>query len=52
MGWVFFPSAIEYVDGTSWHPKQDGECFTTFWRDKDHPDVPALPPRQDELNPD
>jgi manganese oxidase len=52
MGWVFFPSAIVYSDGTTWRPHQDGECFTTFWRDKGHPNLPALPPRQDELNPD
>ncbi len=52
MGWVLFPSAIEYVDGTKWRPERDGDCFTTFWRDKEHPDMPALPPRQDELNPD
>jgi Multicopper oxidase len=32
MGWVFFPSAITYTDGTSWNPKQENECFTTFWR--------------------
>jgi hypothetical protein len=23
-----------------------------FWRDKDHPDVPALPPRQIEMQED
>ena len=52
MGWVFVPIAITYADGTTWHPKNDGECFRAFWRDKDHPEIPALPPRQDELNPD
>ena len=52
LGWVFIPTAITYADGTTWHPKHDGECFRAFWRDKDHPDIPALPPRQDELNPD
>jgi hypothetical protein len=52
MGWVFIPNAITYSDGTTWHPKHDSECFKVFWRDKDHPEMPALPPRQDELNPD
>ncbi len=51
-GWAFLPTAITYTDGTSWHPKNDGECFKVFWQDKDHPEIPALPPRQDELNPD
>ena len=51
-GWVFIPTAITYTDGTVWHPKQHGECFKVFWREKDHPGIPALPPRQDELNPD
>lgn len=52
LGWVFFPSTVEYADGTKWTPKHEGECFRAFWRDKDHPAIPALPPRQDELNPD
>ena len=52
LGWVFFPSSITYADGTKWSPKQEGECFRTFWSDKDHPAEPALPPRQFELNPD
>jgi manganese oxidase len=52
LGWAFFPSAILYADGSSWHPEHEGDCFTVFWRDADHPDMPALPPRQNELNPD
>jgi hypothetical protein len=51
-GWVFFPTSITYVDGTMWRPRYESECFRAFWRDKDHPEIPALPPRQDELNPD
>ena len=51
-GWAFLPTSITYTDGTRWHPKNDGECFKVFWQDKDHPEIPALPPRQDELNPD
>jgi len=52
LGWVFIPNSIAYSDGTTWHPKNESECFKVFWRDKDHPEIPALPPRQDELNPD
>ncbi len=51
-GWVFIPTAITFADGSTWHPKQANECFRAFWRDKEHPEIPALPPRQDELNPD
>jgi hypothetical protein len=51
-GWAFLPSAISFADGTAWHPKYEGECFGQFWQDKNHPRIPALPPRQYELNPD
>jgi hypothetical protein len=51
-GWAFLPSAISFADGTTWHPKYEGECFGQFWQDKNHPRIPALPPRQYELNPD
>ena len=53
MGWVFFPSAIHYEDGSIWRPQSEGECFNVIWRrDPEHPDMPSLPPRQIELNPD
>ena len=52
MGWVFFPSGVKYQDGSSWHSESEGECFGTIWRDEQHPDMPALPPRQIEMNPD
>lgn len=52
MGWVFFPSAIKFADGTEWTPESDGECFKAFWRDAQHPDLPALPPLQLEINAD
>jgi manganese oxidase len=52
MGWVFFPSSIKYEDGTSWSPQSEGECFNVIWRDAQHPDLFALPPRQSEINPD
>lgn len=52
LGWVFFPSSVKYGDGTTWSPQSEGECFHVIWRDTQHPDVLALPPRQIEINPD
>lgn len=52
LGWVFFPSFVRYADGTAWRPNSEGECFGVIWRDPQHPDMPALPPRQIEMNPD
>ena len=44
--------AVKYEDGTSWRAQSEGECFSVIWRDQQHPDLPALPPRQIEMNPD
>jgi hypothetical protein len=52
LGWVFFPDSVKYNDGTTWHPQSEGECFNVMWRDQQHPDMPSLPPRQVEMNPD
>ena len=52
LGWVFFPHSVKYEDGTSWLAQSEGECFQVIWRDQQHPDLPALPPRQIEMNPD
>jgi hypothetical protein len=52
LGWVFFPDSVKYDDGTTWHPQSEGECFNVMWRDQQHPDMPSLPPRQVEMNPD
>jgi Multicopper oxidase len=49
LGWALFPYAITYGDGTTWSPQHTGECFQMYWRDKDHPDLHVLPPRQLEL---
>jgi hypothetical protein len=46
LGWAFFPGEIIYEDGTKWEPKPAGECFHFYWRDKDHPEMPVLPPFQ------
>jgi len=52
LGWVFFPYSVKFTDGTTWRANSEGECFQVFWRDKDHSELPALPPRQIEMNPD
>jgi hypothetical protein len=52
LGWVFFPYSVKFEDGTTWHAQSEGECFNVIWRDPQHPDLPALPPRQIEMNPD
>ena len=52
LGLAFFPTYIKYQDGSTWAPEGQGECFHIFWRDAEHPDVPVLPPVQNEINPD
>jgi FtsP/CotA-like multicopper oxidase with cupredoxin domain len=52
LGWAFFPSFLKFEDGTTWHAQSEGECFDVIWRDQDHPEMLALPPRQVEINPD
>lgn len=52
LGWVFFPYSIKFEDGSEWRAEREGECFQVIWRDKDHPAMPALPPRQIEIKPD
>jgi manganese oxidase len=52
LGWVFFPYSVKYADGTIWRAQSEGECFGVIWRDQQHPDMPVLPPRQIEMNPD
>jgi hypothetical protein len=46
LGVAFFPSSVIYQDGTEWKPDQLGECFRVYWRNKDHPQLPVLPPIQ------
>ncbi len=52
LGWVFFPYSVKYEDGSIWRAQGEGECFSVIWRDPQHPEMPALPPRQIEMNPD
>ncbi len=46
LGVAFYPSWIVYQDGTDWKPYQLGDCFQVYWRSKDHPHPPVLPPFQ------
>ena len=52
LGWVLLPAKIVFDDGSTWAPKERGECFGAFWRDPDHPDLQVLPPEQIETNED
>jgi hypothetical protein len=52
LAWVFFPHSVKFADGSSWQPQSEGECFDIIWRDQQHSDLPVLPPRQIEMNPD
>jgi manganese oxidase len=52
LGLAYFPTTIRFQDGSTWAPAQRDECFHIFWRDVQHPDVPVLPPLQNEINPD
>ncbi len=52
LGWVLFPTFVKYQDGSTWEAQNTGECFRVFWRDPQHPDQPALPPLQFEINSD
>jgi Multicopper oxidase len=46
LGVAFFPSRVVFEDGTEWKPRRLGECFRVYWRNRDHPDLPVLPPFQ------
>jgi hypothetical protein len=52
LGWALFPTSIKFADGSAWTPREEGECFATFWRDEEHPQLLALPPLQQEIAPD
>ncbi|HZQ18630.1 MAG TPA: multicopper oxidase domain-containing protein [Terriglobales bacterium] len=42
--WILFPHLVVFADGTIWQGKEGNGCFNVFWRDKQHPDMPVLPP--------
>jgi hypothetical protein len=45
-GLALFPARIVYHDGSEWKPDRLGECFRIYWRDREHPVLPVLPPFQ------
>ena len=51
-GWVFFPRTVVYEDGSTWQPKDEGQCFQVYWQDTSRPQPDVLPPLQVELNED
>lgn len=46
IGWAVYPTKIEYRDGTTWTPRERGECFALSWRHGSPPVLEALPPLQ------
>jgi hypothetical protein len=44
LGWVVFPLALTFADGSKWSPNERGECMRMYWRDKNHQDMRILPP--------
>ena len=44
IGWAVYPSRVDYADGTTWTPRDRGECFAVSWRDRVHPRLEFLPP--------
>jgi manganese oxidase len=50
--WILYPKVVIFEDGTRWQPKEDGGCFSPFWRDKEHPSMDVLPTLQLETKED
>jgi FtsP/CotA-like multicopper oxidase with cupredoxin domain len=46
LGVAFYPSRIVYQDGTEWKPRELGDCFHVFWKNREHPNLQVLPPLQ------
>jgi FtsP/CotA-like multicopper oxidase with cupredoxin domain len=44
LGWVVYPLALKFADGTQWSPQERGECMRIYWRDAKHPNMDILPP--------
>jgi len=44
LGWILFPVALTFADGSKWSPNERGECMRVYWRDKNHQDMQILPP--------
>ena len=50
-GWALFPKSVTSPDSI-WRPREDGQCFHVFWRDKQNPQPTVLPPVQKETRED
>jgi hypothetical protein len=50
--WVLYPQTITFTDGSYWQGQDQTNCYRVFWRDKDHPDLPVLPPLFVQTNED
>jgi manganese oxidase len=36
LGVAFYPTRIVYQDGTEWKPRDPGDCFRIFWKNREH----------------
>lgn len=47
IGLIFFPGRTEFSDGSTWAPRQPGECFRAYWREPGYSlEFNTLPPFQ------
>jgi len=46
LGWIVYPQALTFADGSKWSPNERGECMRMYWRDKNHQDMQILPPAE------
>jgi FtsP/CotA-like multicopper oxidase with cupredoxin domain len=44
LGWVVYPYAVTFADGSKWSPRERGECMRIYWRDAKHQNLDILPP--------
>ena len=44
LGWVVYPYAVTFADGSQWSPRERGECMRIYWRDAKHQNLDILPP--------
>lgn len=45
-GWAISVLAVEYEDGTVWHPREREQCVHVYWRDGTATQPKVLPPLQ------
>jgi manganese oxidase len=44
LAWILFPQNVVFEDGSQWSQTREGQCFQTFWREKESPQLTVLPP--------